>query len=58
MSLTRLYDPTGMPADLVAAHEALDVVMYKLFGLTGTVTLADRQKRLFQRYAKLSASSR
>ena len=54
MSLAKLYDPTAMPTDLIDAHQALDVVMDRAFGLTGEVTLADRQKLLFRRYVDIN----
>lgn len=53
-SLAALYDPDAMPADLLAAHAAVDSVIDPLFGLTETATLAARQASLLASYSRLT----
>ena len=53
-SLATLYDPDDMPDDLVGAHERVDAVVDKIFGTSADVSLADRQRLLFRRYAELA----
>lgn len=54
-SLADLYNPLGMPVDLVKAHQALDRAVDKAFGTTARLeSLDDRQKVLFRSYAKLT----
>ncbi|TXH20886.1 MAG: class I SAM-dependent DNA methyltransferase [Mycobacterium sp.] len=57
-SLAQLYDPTAMPADLTAAHEALDELADKAFGAPhGCHSERERQQTLFTRYQELAANS-
>ena len=55
-SLASLYSPLAMPADLIAAHAALDRITDRLFGFAKTPTLAQRQQRLFERYATMTTT--
>lgn len=55
-SLADLYEPGVLPAELVAAHGALDAVVDGIFGLPpGSNTTEERQSVLFQTYAKVDA---
>lgn len=55
-SLADLYEPGALPVELEAAHEKLDAVVDAIFGLSGdTITTEDRQRVLFQSYARLDA---
>jgi hypothetical protein len=51
MALAELYDPRAMPADLVEAHNACDVVIDPLFASKPLWTEAARQEILFEKYA-------
>ncbi|RIS40986.1 class I SAM-dependent DNA methyltransferase [Mycobacteroides abscessus] len=51
MSLADLYHPDRTPADVIAAHDALDKVIDSIFGITGPVDEVARQQLLFERYA-------
>ena len=53
-ALAELYDPVAMPENLIAAHNALDEVVDKLFGRADMSTESGRQKILFQRYTTLT----
>ncbi|SKE39854.1 N-6 DNA Methylase [Mycobacteroides abscessus subsp. massiliense] len=55
MSLADLYDPARTPADVVAAHDALDRVIDSIFGIDGSVDEVARQQLLFKRYAAVIA---
>ncbi len=50
-SLAVLYDPTAMPPDLVKAHAHLDALVDKAYGLSPSVTDAERVSHLFALYA-------
>ncbi|NDK91066.1 hypothetical protein GYA93_15965 [Gordonia desulfuricans] len=54
MSLAKLYDPVAMPDDLIAAHDAVDEAIDKLFGRGDLSTESGRQKMLFKRYAAIT----
>ena len=55
-SLAALYEPGAMPDSLVEAHEALDLVVDRMFGISSTgATLGSRQGALFEAYARLDA---
>lgn len=55
-TLADLYRPGVMPQELGDAHRALDADVDKAFGArTGSPSLADRQRLLFQRYEQLTA---
>ncbi|MEU6829084.1 DNA methyltransferase [Nocardia beijingensis] len=51
-TLAELYNPLAMPVDLVNAHIALDRIVDRAFTRTKMRTLADRQRVLFDHYAK------
>ena len=51
-SLSSLYEPNEMPSDLVAAHDAVDVVVDDVFGAHKGITEVDRQRLLFSDYAR------
>ncbi|CPS10504.1 class I SAM-dependent DNA methyltransferase [Mycobacteroides abscessus] len=53
MSLADLYDPARTPADLTAAHQALDKVIDEAFGIDVAADEVARQQLLFKRYAAL-----
>lgn len=50
LSLAKLYNPIATPPDLLAAHNALDRLVDKLFGFAKTPTLEQRHERLFERF--------
>ena len=50
-TLADLYDPRTMPADLVKAHSHLDALVDKAYGLSSSVTDAERVAHLFKLYA-------
>lgn len=50
-SLTQLYNPLAMPADLLRAHTVLDKAVDKAFTTGATKTVQDRQRILFRAYA-------
>lgn len=52
-SLADLYVPASMPADLVAAHDALDHVIDRIFDIEGGADESARQELLFKRYEAL-----
>jgi len=54
LSLAEMYDPKGMPEDLLEAHASLDRVVDPLFGLQPEATLAERQSALFASYSRLT----
>lgn len=54
-SLGDLYSPKAMPADLKAAHEALDATMETVFGSRRYRSDADRIEHLLQLYEKAVA---
>jgi len=57
-SLAQLYDPAKMPADLLAAHRALDRAVDAAYGLKrGFATEARRVAWLFERYGELTAAA-
>jgi len=53
-TLADLYDPLAMPADLRAAHRALDRVVDSLFEWRSGVTEAQRLAGLLERYQSLT----
>ena len=54
-SLAELYDPNKMPADLLAAHQALDRAVDAAYGLKkGFASEAKRVAWLFERYGELT----
>jgi hypothetical protein len=54
-SLADLYRPGAMPAALQGAHNELDAVVDRLFGLVSLdATVLERQDRLFEGYQQLS----
>lgn len=53
-SLADLYAPLSMPADVTAAHEALDGVIDQIFDIDGIVDETVRQQILFKRYAAMA----
>lgn len=56
-SLSDLYDPLGMPADLIAAHNSLDGVVDSIFGARKRIdSVASRQTILFDQYGELATS--
>lgn len=56
LSLADLYDPAGMSAGLIAAHDELDRQVDRLFGLRpGSATVLERQAHLFSRYFDLTS---
>ena len=57
-SLAVLYDPTAMPPDLVKAHAHLDALVDKAYGLSPSVTDAERVAHLFKLYAERVAETK
>ena len=53
-TLAQMYDPTLMPADLRAAHDALDRAVEVVYGLKGGTTEAQRVAHLLQSYQELA----
>ncbi len=51
-SLGILYMPDTMPPDLLFAHEKLDALVDKAYGLSPSCTDADRVAHLFKLYAE------
>lgn len=49
-----LYEPDDMPAVLVSAHDRVDAVVDKLFGVPAGCSSQERQRILFHRYADQS----
>jgi hypothetical protein len=56
-NLAQLYDPDLMPEDLLAAHQALDLAVEKLYRERPFRDSSDRLEHLFNLYEKLAASS-
>lgn len=56
-SLADLYDPDRTPADVTAAHAALDEVVDAIFGVDEDSDEVARQQLLFKRYATITAQS-
>jgi hypothetical protein len=54
-SLGILYMPDTMPPDLLFAHEKLDALVDKAYGLSPSCTDADRVAHLFKLYAEKTA---
>lgn len=54
-TLAELYDPLLMPAELVAAHRALDRAVDKAYGRSGFRSEAERVAYLFEEYEQLAA---
>lgn len=52
--LGSLYDPARMPADLAAAHTALDAAVLRAYGLPETASDADILAHLFTAHAALT----
>ncbi|MDP3210184.1 DNA methyltransferase [Methylotenera sp.] len=52
-TLAQLYDPDLMPAPLLAAHEALDIAVEKLYRDKPFKDSSERLEHLFARYKKL-----
>lgn len=55
MSLADLYDPARTPADVTAAHEALDKAIDAIFGVEESIDEVARQQLLFNRYAAMKS---
>lgn len=55
--ISELYDPDTMPAELLAAHQALDVVVEKAYRTKAFQSDDERLAYLFAQYARLSAGS-
>lgn len=53
-TLAQMYDPNNMPADLRAAHNALDRAVEALYGLKGSSTEAQRPALLLTKYHELA----
>lgn len=53
-NLAQLYDPLTMPADLRAAHSALDRAVDRLYRADPFASDRDRVEHLFTRYAELA----
>ncbi|MBS9532388.1 class I SAM-dependent DNA methyltransferase [Mycobacterium sp. M1] len=56
MSLADIYDPDRTPADVIAAHEAIDKAIDAIFGVDETLDEVARQQLLFERYAVVIAN--
>lgn len=56
-SLADLYDPLAMPADLRAAHKALDKVVLQAYGLPASASDAEILEMLFARYVELTSEA-
>lgn len=54
-SLADLYNPASMPANLIAAHKALDKVVDAAYGKKGLKTDADRVAYLFSLYEQYTS---
>jgi hypothetical protein len=54
-TLADLYNPLGMPPDLLKAHEQLDRVVLAAYGLKPSATDAEVLAALFSRYEELTA---
>ena len=54
-TLADLYNPLGMPPDLLKAHEQLDRVVLAAYGLKSSATDAEVLSALFTRYEELTA---
>lgn len=54
-SLADLYDPLTMPANLLKAHQALDVAVDAAYGYKGAKTDAARVAFLFERYQQITS---
>ena len=54
LSLADLYDPQRMPTNVVDAHDELDQVVDRMFGVLSVGGLEARQRALFRYYAKLT----
>ncbi len=54
-TLADLYNPLGMPPDLLKAHEQLDRVVLAAYGLKPSATDAEVLSALFTRYEELTA---
>ena len=57
-TLADLYDPLTMPPDLVKAHAHLDALVDKAYGLSPSVTDAERVAHLFKLYAERGAGAK
>jgi len=55
-TLAKLYDPDLMPAPLLAAHQALDAAVEKLYRAKPFKDASERLEHLFARYEKLVAN--
>ncbi len=55
-TLAQLYDPDLMPAPLLAAHQALDAAVEKLYRTKPFKDASERLEHLFARYEKLVAN--
>lgn len=53
-SLSDLYDPTAMPADLRKAHQQLDKAVLSAYGLKASAPDEDILAELFKRYEELT----
>lgn len=56
-NLAKLYDPVGMPVELVRAHEAIDRFVDRLYQRKPFSTDVDRAALLFKKYEALAGSS-
>ena len=54
-TLADLYNPLGMPPDLIKAHDELDRVVLAAYGLKPSATDAEVLSALFTRYEELTA---
>jgi hypothetical protein len=57
MSLADVYNPDRTPADITAAHQALDKVLDAIFGVYGDVDEVVRQQLLFKGYSAMTAKA-
>ena len=55
-TLAWLYDPKTLPADLLAAHQALDDTLEKLYIGRPFKNDTERLEHLFQRYVEMTQS--
>lgn len=56
-TLANLYNSVSMPANLRKAHNALDAVVLKAYGLKAAVSVDEVQETLFSRYKELEAAN-
>ncbi|WP_371818444.1 type IIL restriction-modification enzyme MmeI [Polynucleobacter sp. MWH-P3-07-1] len=56
-TLAQLYDPDLMPAELLEAHQALDVAVEKLYRERPFKGSSERLEHLFKLYEKLTSNN-